>query len=348
MLRLISTKDAFTDVIHNFTYLAYVSPYAYDGVTSASAPVVSVNAIFTSAITGSAKAKALAQDQYGNIKIPLYETLPSESRKGSDWRSISANGGFQWSSLTGLPIHVPPSTGISTFNMETAYMYAICNVSDRDWSEADSRSLEHGYVWSGANFAFAQDVGFSFMPYTFNFLSLDIDDSDPNRNAVLTVANCTVSMRYVEVQISCDGPICQSIAARPSNNPATHKAQNETTSLKTTWYTPLNGLGQSQNKDNINHINYMWFLTDLTNATSPADSCDTAKNFCRLSLIESYLADPVNTVLQTSPTQLWRLGNNVISQRFTQLFNTFWIDSIAAAPLSGNYTLSYDTEILTQ
>jgi hypothetical protein len=330
-LRVISTRDSLTNATHNFTYLAFVSPFTNEGVNSASAePLVPINAIFTSSIIGSAKAKNLAQDQYGNIKIPLYDSLAPSASNSSDWRSVPDDGDIQWSSLTGLPLHAPPSTGVANFNMETGYMVTSCSVSGQEWSEGFRQSLQNQSLWSGANYAFTQPTGSPFGQYNFSFLSLDIFSSDGSGTSgkILTVANCTVGMQYVEVQIQCDGGTCRSIAARPSKNPATHKGKFEVTSLNSTLYTPINGLGQSTG------TMYMSFLADLTNATNPTVGCDTTN--CPPSVIEAYLADPLSTVLQTSTTKLWTLGDATISRRMTQLFNTYWIDSVAPAPVSGN------------
>lgn len=198
--------------------------------------------------------------------------------------------------------------------------------------------------WSGANYAFTMGrtgLASPVYQYNFNFLSLDIYNvgSTDADSRILTIANCTATMRYVEVEIECDGPTCQSIAARLSTNPANHTGKHEFSSLDQAHYTPLNGLGQAD-------IMYTSFLEDLTNATNPAVGCDTS--FCPPSVLEAYLADPANTVLQTGTTKLWKLGNEAISQRFTQLFNTYWIDSIAAAPVSGNFSLEYSDFGTTQ
>ncbi|KAJ9615068.1 hypothetical protein H2200_001142 [Cladophialophora chaetospira] len=335
-LRAISTKDAFTNATHNFTYLAYVSPFTNEGIQSASAEsLVPTNAIFTSALIGSAKAKALPQDQNGNIKIPLYESLPpSSSGNESDWRSVPDNGGFQWSSLTGLPLHNPPTVGTSKFNIQTGYMVTTCKVSGHAWSDNYIQSLANQSLWSGASYAFTHPTGSPFTAYNFSFLSLDLYGSDTTTkpdDKILTIANCSVTMQYVEVQIECDGPTCQSVAARPSNNIANHTSKYEITSLDPSLYTPVNGLGQPNNF-------YMAFLADLTNATNPSAGCDTS--FCPPSVLESYLADPENAVLQSTTTKLWKLGNDAISQRMTQIFNTYWLDSVAPGPVSGDFNLT--------
>lgn len=133
-LRVISVQEAFTNTTQNFTYLAFVSPFTNEGVNSASANLLNpINALFTAVIISSANTKSLPQDQYGNIKIPIYESLPlSPSANDSDWRSIPDDGDFEWSSLTGLPIHNLPSTGTSYFTVNTGYMMTTCNVSGID------------------------------------------------------------------------------------------------------------------------------------------------------------------------------------------------------------------------
>ncbi|KIW65435.1 hypothetical protein PV04_07696 [Phialophora macrospora] len=342
-LRAISTKDSFTNTTSNFTYLAFVSPFTNEGVNSASAePLIPINAIFTSTLISSAKAKSLPQDQYGNVKIPLYESLPSlSSGSSSDWRSVPDDGDYQWSSLTGLPVHGLPSSGVSSFNMETGYMVTTCNVSGHEWSDDFRQSLMNQSLWSGANYAFTIGTGSPFTQYNFSFLSLDIDSGATSAtDKILTIANCTVTMRYVEVQIKCDGQNCESIAVRPSMNPANHTDGAGVTSLDESRFTPINGLGQPD-------AMYLSFLADFTNATNPAVGCDTS--FCPSSVIEAYLADPTNMVFQAGTTKLWKLGDERISQRFTQLFNTYWIDSVAPTPVSGNFTLpSIDPETRPQ
>lgn len=218
--------------------------------------------------------------------------------------------------------------------MNTGYMVAACNVSGEEWPDAYRQSLEQFRGWSGANYAISLIRGDPFAPMTFSLRSLDIytDDATPS-DKILTVANCTVTMEYMEVQIKCDGQTCQSVAARPSKTPATHDSLN-VTSLNSTYYTPINGLGQSD-------IMYTYYLADFTNATNPTVGCDTS--FCPPSAIEAYLADPANTLAQTSTTKLWKLGDGPISKRMSQLLNTYWVASIAPQAVAGNFVLANTT-----
>ncbi|KIX95849.1 uncharacterized protein Z520_08557 [Fonsecaea multimorphosa CBS 102226] len=330
-LRVISTQESFTNATQNFTYLAFVSEFSNEGVNSASAePLIPINAIFTAALIGSAKSKDLAQDQFGNVKIPIYESLTAQD--GSDWRIVPDSGDVEWSSLTGLPIHNLPSVGVSRFTMNTGYMVTSCNVSGHDWTPEDRQSLEQFRGWSGANYALSPNRFDQYAITNFTFRSLDLyGDSGPSvEGEILTVADCSVGMSYIEVQIECNGQTCQSVAARPSKNPASHQRDYSYTTLNVTEWTPINGLGQED-------IMYDAFFPDFTNATNPTVGCDTS--FCPPSAIEAYLADPANVLLQTATTKLWKLGDDVFSKRFTQLINTYWIDSIAPSAISGNFTV---------
>ncbi|OAL30103.1 hypothetical protein AYO20_08906 [Fonsecaea nubica] len=337
-LRVISTQESFSNATQNFTYLAFVSPFSNNGVGSASAePLVPINAIFTAAIIGSAKTKTLAQDQFANVKVPVYESLSPED--GTDWRSVPESDDVEWSSLTGLPIHDLPSTGVSRFTMNTGYMLTSCNTSGHDWTEGYRQSLEEYIGWSGANYALSPNRVDQFAITNFTFRSLDLlaASGPAPEGKILTVANCIVGMSYVEVQIKCDGQTCHSVAVRPSPNPASHPLNYSHNALSVTDWTPINGLGQED-------IKYTQFFPDFTNATNPTVGCDTV--LCPPSAIEAYLADPANTVLQTSTTKLWELGDDIISKRFTQLINTYWIDSIAPAAVSGNFTVAPKSNLL--
>ncbi|EXJ57700.1 uncharacterized protein A1O5_12490 [Cladophialophora psammophila CBS 110553] len=175
-LRVISTQESFLNATQNFTYLAFVSEFTNEGINSASAePLVPINAIFTSAIIGSSKSKISAQDQFGNVKIPIYESLPlSSPEDDSDWRFVPDSGDVQWGSLTGLPLHNLPSTGVSRFTMNTGYMVTSCNVSGHDWTQAYRQSLEQYVGWSGANYALSPNGYGQFAVTNFTFRSLDI------------------------------------------------------------------------------------------------------------------------------------------------------------------------------
>ena len=104
--------------------------------------------------------------------------------------------------------------------------------------------------------------------------------------------------------------------------------------------TPLGGM---TNFDS-NYINF-WasFLATFKSHTY----CDAS--ICAASPIESYFLQPdapfssgdpgsdgTFTIANASP--IWPIGNKLFSERFTQLINTFWIDSMAPFAITGKLT----------
>lgn len=140
---------------------------------SASAePLAPINAAFMTFLTSSAASKASSQDLFGNIKIPILDTLPGNS----DWRNVPGTQDVVWSSLTGIPVYQPPTSGVSSFTMNTGYMTTDCVVSGEAWAHDYMQSISNltGALggWSGANFAIEVNNMDIFQPTYFIFRSL--------------------------------------------------------------------------------------------------------------------------------------------------------------------------------
>ena len=339
-LRVVYTGPLYTNTTHNFTSLAFVSPFTNEGAGSPSSePLVPINSQFTAFISASAASKASAQDLYGNVKIPMYDILPGDS----DWKAVPDTEDVIWSSLTGIPIYELPTSGASRFTMNTGYMTTACKVSGQAWNLKFIQSIynltgENG-GWSGANFAIEVGLMDTFAPTYFVFRSLAFGAEYDNPKP-LTVANCSVSMNYVEVQVGCNGSTCQPEAVRPSADPADHPSTTFAPALNSSQLTPLNGLGQ---RDEM----YLSFWKNFINATDPSVGCDTTT--CTTSGVEGYLANPDSPFSFSDNPIIWTVGDDLVSQRFAQLVNTYWINTIGPLIVSGNFTnLTQDSSSLLQ
>ena len=338
-LRIISTKPSDSSTPTNFTYLAFASTFGNEGIGSASAEaLIPANGVFTAALAGSAVDKASPQDAYGNIKIPIFEKLPPPaSGNNTQWRNIPESG-VVWSSLTGIPVLGIPTSGTSSFILNTGYMSSDCGVSGQDFDSGFFRDLcDFNYTsanggCSGANIAVqAEMIKNPSSPANFVFYADASYPQNINETKLLTVANCTISMNYIEVQVQCQNSTCLSLAARPSTNPPMHDLGITGQNIPLTQYTPLNGLAQYS-------TTFTHFWQNFINATNSVVGCDTS--FCPPSLLEGYLVDPNNSIISGIFTPLiYEQGDELISQRLTQLINTYWIDSIAPYSITGNFTL---------
>ncbi|KAK8063029.1 hypothetical protein PG997_015126 [Apiospora hydei] len=70
----------------------------------------------------------------------------------------------------------------------------------------------------------------------------------------------------------------------------------------------------------------MYFFDEFVNATNPKAGCGSLR--CSPSPIESHLGNP-GMLQGLGLPALWRVGDDLFSERLTQLLNTFWIVSIA-------------------
>ncbi|KAI0469218.1 hypothetical protein F4859DRAFT_137687 [Xylaria cf. heliscus] len=335
-LRIITPGVLSTTVAQNFTYVAYVSPFTNGGPGSTTSGFLGpINAAFMGALFSSAATKASYQDLYGNIKIPIYEKLTSsDPANTSTWKPVLSGEDTTWSSLTGLPVYGLAKSTISRFNLNTAYMNTQCEVSGQDihYDGSSTPFTRQNFTTlapnanSGANLAVASKVKGPLALFEFTFYSLaDTFTSGPG---LLTSAFCNVTMRYIEVQVECDGMDCRAQAAGPSSNPAIHRAVPlaplEIASVLS------GGLGQDA-------THFQSFFSSFVTATDPSLACDTS--VCDASGIEGYIADPDNPFTLTETPRLTDVGDALFSQRLSQLMNTYWLDSIAPYAITGNFSL---------
>ncbi|KAI3337529.1 hypothetical protein HD806DRAFT_42996 [Xylariaceae sp. AK1471] len=286
------------------------------------------------ALSSSAATKASYQDLHGNIKVPIYEELTSsDTSNSSTWRPVLSGEETTWSSLTGLPVYGLEKSTISRFNLNTAYMKTQCEVSGQDilYDGSSTPFTRYNFTTltpnanSGANLAVAAGPG-GLGLFRFTFYSLaDTFTSGPG---LLTNATCNVTMRYVEVQVECDGMDCRTLAARPSSNPAIHC---EVPFAPLEVATVLSG----SFRQDVEY--YQSFFKNFVTATDPSLACDNA--VCTPSGIEGYIADPDNPFTLTETPRLPDVGDALFSQRLGQLMNTYWIDSIAPMAITGNFSL---------
>lgn len=339
-LRFISTGPSYTNRTNNFSYVSFVSGFSNGGVTSASAePLVAINGLFTSTLASSASSKSSPQDLYGNIKVPLLESLPPTT--GDDlvgWRTVPDTSDVVWSSLVGIPVDGLVSEGSSFFSLNTGYMVVDCKVSGHDFNgslltlaEQERTNLSS---WSGANYGINPHSPATDVPLWFNFTSYDSFGEGFEENSLdnlLTTALCNVTMQFVELNVDCHGLSCRGVSIRLSPEPNAHNTTSHTW-LNSTNYSPLTGLNQSSTM-------YTYFFANFVNATSPNIGCDDT--FCPPAPIEGYLVNPGSPFSETRTQKIWKIGDRLVSQRFTQLINSYWLASIAPYAVAGGFPLTH-------
>lgn len=128
-LRVVYKGHLVEDSEHDFTYFAYFSESFTGGDDGPGVERrIAINSAFTALLVSPASVKDASQDLYGNIKIPLLESVP-HSESMDTWRYIPQDQNVSWSSMAGLPVDRLPIYGLSRFIINTGFMVAGCEVT---------------------------------------------------------------------------------------------------------------------------------------------------------------------------------------------------------------------------
>lgn len=374
-LRIMWVEDAFSSSTQNLSYLNYDSNFGLRPLQASGAPVqiTSVYNLFMSALTSNEAIKRGPQDQFGHVKIPLYADVRSGSINTNEsiWHDVPLQDEqVVWSSLQGIPIKGIPQHGQSNFILNTAYVGASCNVTAETtslWHAAtlkncttnamsagsgmtmmtgtpsvSSTSYDGSSCWSGANLAigaynlstftnplhYPTLVNFS----SFNYWTKNYDASGRRIDdaKAVTRALCWLSTNYVEVNVTCEGQSCRSTRIRPSQH-LSSKIQTLQASGRDVGYTnPMAGFG------NYSSADLLTFFSHLVDSTVNRERLCTPVRCTRCQL-ENYILDPYQLYWgEASQPNSWTVDNKNFSDRFTQILNTFWLDSIANRAILGS------------
>ena len=317
------------------SYLNFSSPFINQGARSASASsLVQTNDIFVVALISPGSRKAASQDEYGNIKVPMIEYAPAAATD-ADWIPLGAET-LVYSSISGLPYLGVSTTDTTNFTMETTYMNANCTLSHSspanpaiNFTSSNLSDVEQGFIpyYNGENYILAWDemptAQYS-SPHDYWVRFLSVGGKGWCGWEDLTYATCVISSTYIELAVACTGNDCHSTAIRQSQRP--HLPS---------WMVPLGG---------STTYSTLWesFFPNFINSTFSEALCDI--RCCGSSLLEAYLLDPdspgsISSSQTLGGPSIWPIGDRLFSQRFSQLLNTYWINSVAPTALLGNFTI---------
>ncbi|KAJ4123182.1 hypothetical protein NW768_009710 [Fusarium equiseti] len=320
-----------------------------------------INDAFKAAILSPVGIKRAHYDGFGNVKIPMTEPLfrSNISSDQSGWYEVKDRKDLVYSSLTGLPITTLNELNSRinyTFTMPTSYLSVHCTISDdhpkmsRDDWYSHSISEERVYrefmddadpavstverngsydsnrriyfngnglllkLWRSFEERWPMDLK---QPLGFEFESF-------HTNGV-TKATCGVDTTYVEANISCSRQDCK----------VDHIRQRQ--KLDSRYLTVLH-------RPCV--LDY-GFFGYFVNSTSGALDSGTRYNAVRTSALECFLLNPDSpyawtfnaecTDKDTRPVPMWNISETLLSQRMTQLLNTFWINGVAPSINSGGF-----------
>ncbi|USW57938.1 hypothetical protein Slin15195_G112570 [Septoria linicola] len=348
-LRIIWTEASYTHTTTQVHYVDFMSRYGLRSSAGSGQPVITsaVYSLFASALLSNRATQQSAQDQYGHVKIPIYQDVKSGpvNTNGTLWHDVPLEDDqVVWSSLQGIPVSGIPQSGHSTFVINTAYIGTDCDVTGKKpagigheqlancKSEALNASMKgFSNCWSGANLAI-EGYNISGLPNYGAHAWVNVSSYNywSNDNKTMTNALCWLTINYVEVNITCEGSRCRSRHIRPSQDLLNSTLTMQAQGLDIGYMTPLNDWKESG-------YDTLTFFSHLVDASIDADLACTSMR-CAVSQLEGYILDPYRFYWGegTGRPNLWTISDELFSTRFTQLINTFYIEGIANQAIVGN------------
>ncbi|EKD19548.1 hypothetical protein MBM_02785 [Drepanopeziza brunnea f. sp. 'multigermtubi' MB_m1] len=320
-------------------------------------------AMFTSAMLAPHAAKNSTMDPWGNVRIPLFSSLPRNSSDTNGWRQVSNNITPVYTSLFGIPVSGLP-LGNSTFTIESSYTELTCSNRTSTLVRGADFFIDPGLISATGPFysfqivsdtttwvmGYAGDDVTSLLPNA-TVQSLDSLPSDTTLQtfspgfllyqdftgtANVTSLYCIPSQAYVESIV-----ICSKSSLTTSATCAVTAQRNSVLAHMPTALTPFS-------------LNATWLaITALLPFTTPSGN--------NIDLIQNYLVNPnSNPYIESTPivsasslandnknnTSESRFLNQVtlpeFSHRLTQILNTFLQGTLPSSPsyLKGDQQLS--------
>ena len=207
-----------------------------------------VKGLFASALVSASAPRQVQsfQDPWGNIKIPMLESLPGNPEdSASNWIDVPLDRPTTFTSLVGVPISPLPQVGNTSFVMPTSYLKVSCPIFDKRTVFTNvSFPREPGPLpdchWDGVRSTFVGDAAFIFMMSHTGGCGTpsngDLQQVTGSRNGTRTVvfessvmngsvshAQCGLTTTYVDLKVDCAAASCHVSSIRPIVQPPRHK-----------------------------------------------------------------------------------------------------------------------------
>jgi hypothetical protein len=290
------------------------------------------SAFLISSIVSEASINGRPQDNWGNIRIPVYELLDASTVDKEGYIKIPSTNGTNYTSLIGIPISMNTGNFTSTFTLHSWYWAFQESNLTNPLPSGQVTGYEGAYLTNLTNDAYwlthtapsqtfqiavsqeARRNGTLPIPFWFQ-------DSNPLAGSGLdNITNfwTTVTPSFVESNVTCTQATCAVTAIRKT--------------------------APTQSAMDLNVITFSeWFLYDFLRATGIAHS-GTAEQ----GLLEAYLntlsSNPVllfENALQANIT-LSAVGAEHLSLRLNALLNTYWMIWNTLSTASGAFSTNYD------
>jgi hypothetical protein len=299
-LRLLDTEPHYETSTTSFHYLNPISilDSSLSGASAANSGKSTFTSIFLAALLSSARYQATPLDLWGNVKMPAYRSVAGLNNQ--DWKPIDHTKNITYASLIGIPI-AAEYKGHSNFTMKARQWDITCS-SLQELTEEKSNFGPTTATWK-LNFT---DKSCTTYPCGISMKSLDNAGN-------YSIAACELSYDYIEALINCNEFSCQADRL-----------------MKLDPFTD----GYTKDVDDLTRSLARYETTLLPSA----DNYATADAGQRSSTnMEKWMADPWDFIgVSYDNVDLYKLSPELLAERLTILFNTFFQSTYASVALARN------------
>ncbi|KAM0698019.1 hypothetical protein Q7P36_001482 [Cladosporium allicinum] len=344
-LRAVFSQVAYTKSLMDLHYLDNNNTTPINVYASAiDSYAAAINSVFVTALGSSNASKYGPQDMYGNLHLPILESLTSEPTTDGWYDLRNETEALVHPALFGIPFIGVPYYANSSINLSTSYIFCNCSVA----VESFDPYADLGYMWNISAIAVGSGLDATTMTYgrlnatgpRLRDLSVFHQRNDTtsrmiglqSRNfgslpALGTEALCSLSTTYIEVHARCfGGPqncTAQSVRKAPQQPwPAT------ATALDCIW-DPYCDSGALLTES---------FFRQFMNAVPQSSNGDYT------ALEQFFLTPGVPFLFPNSTVSVGGIGDELFSQRLTQLLNTYLLACAAPYAISANFSHSTQDE----
>ncbi|PKY01766.1 hypothetical protein P168DRAFT_299301 [Aspergillus campestris IBT 28561] len=360
-LYILRTARDTTTSVSNIRFFNTSLGASFDSGDIASMP--QINALYMSSLLAPQSIKESPMDLWGNVKLPIMSRMDGGTTSHG-WKDIKKDSHVVYSSLLGIPFENIQRGSNSSFHMESSYYDIDCfdvslqpepvsmtnttrldiKIDSKSWSPpVIQKTPDH--VFLGNNGSLSCSGQECTTPFTLGLdhyvtdimhQTLDIfPNVTDNKQTYFdeppvllfqsrwwrpstrqtSVAYCHINQIYVESKVRCVDtqtsiPQCAVHAMRDSLIP--HPARD-----LTNFIFPLTLQG------------FATYLSESTGTIHPADN----------SLTERYLNNSANPLLaSTGDLPLFLLPKETLSERLTQVVNTYYTSSLLPEGMTGNFS----------
>jgi hypothetical protein len=353
-LRIVESGDSRNTSTTNLEYLSMFyrpeDPFSNSTVVVASDYSQSqTDAFFTSALIGSREVKYSAYDTWGNVKIPMLESINSTQfpKDKEGWTPLEhlTSHDLECSSLIGVPISGLPNADASAkFKIETSYWFVDCPVlrEGRKDFELANQTLDgpagfHLTSNTTQRSTFDGQLNPFVQPRQLKYYGTWVERGTRRH---YDYAECDITTSFVEVEVQCSRYSCTALRMRFSRVPllptfqasdqyfrAVQSSYDKPFQFSTNW-TALDGLGTVLPTLDDVFGNFSQAFAGLTTDFGGANATGTPAEYYFLDEISPYNFNASEMVsLSTLHPQLFGI-------RLAQLMNTFYLAALGSEIIS--------------